>query len=428
MLLPHTSSACISEYSRTHLNHRGTSEPTLIHNSYASPTPDTVAGRLHQFHFANRSQHRVSSLHRCLGTDSLRDLQLQKQQQFAESSSDPLFQPFHVNSPPPGMPGVQSSSIAEDQYGPSPPGTGAIPLPPPIHPSDSRPVIKSRHVRHANPLRSSDQLHGVNLSNLTGVNGKRHKFVCVTGYSINRRLRRGYDEIQRFYHCSWPDFNKAYGTLNHLNAHVKMQKHGQKRSPNGESIASVYRADLIIQLRAEFQELRKQWRKAKKETAEQACSKSRSIGIPPHNPHAFAPAHSQMPHVKSTYGLEYFGPGLSSSDSVPAVTLGERNNGMDVPVDDNRLMLDDRERFAHCGEVMRNATGSPPERPLSNCSYGPGFPVGCYSQAQPSLQVNILITISPLHGSRSHSRPSPPSGHSGDDGSPSGLLFQRMSR
>ncbi|KAJ7334670.1 hypothetical protein DFH08DRAFT_618844, partial [Mycena albidolilacea] len=59
--------------------------------------------------------------------------------------------------------------------------------------------------------------------------------------------RRRYDEIERLYQCSWADCNKAYGTLNHLNAHVQMQKHGAKRSPN------------------EFKELRKQWRKAKKE-------------------------------------------------------------------------------------------------------------------------------------------------------------------
>jgi hypothetical protein len=26
---------------------------------------------------------------------------------------------------------------------------------------------------------------------------------------------------------------KAYGTLNHLNAHIQMQRHGEKRNPNG---------------------------------------------------------------------------------------------------------------------------------------------------------------------------------------------------
>lgn len=33
---------------------------------------------------------------------------------------------------------------------------------------------------------------------------------------------------------SFPACQKAYGTLNHLNAHVTMQKHGVKRSPAGE--------------------------------------------------------------------------------------------------------------------------------------------------------------------------------------------------
>ena len=48
---------------------------------------------------------------------------------------------------------------------------------------------------------------------------------------------------------------------------------------------------------------------------------------------------------------------------------------MDVPVDDNRLMLDDRDRFSHYGEVTRCATG--------------GFPVGCYPQAQPTTMVQV---------------------------------------
>jgi hypothetical protein len=51
---------------------------------------------------------------------------------------------------------------------------------------------------------------------------------------VKKRPRRRYDEIERLYQCSWPDCSKAYGTLNHLNAHVTMQKHGSKRSPNGK--------------------------------------------------------------------------------------------------------------------------------------------------------------------------------------------------
>lgn len=35
------------------------------------------------------------------------------------------------------------------------------------------------------------------------------------------------------YKCGWNGCEKAYGTLNHLNAHVTMQSHGQKRIPEG---------------------------------------------------------------------------------------------------------------------------------------------------------------------------------------------------
>ncbi|KZP09891.1 hypothetical protein FIBSPDRAFT_715897, partial [Athelia psychrophila] len=76
---------------------------------------------------------------------------------------------------------------------------------------------------------------------------KTYSFVALPGNAVKKRPRRRYDEIERLYQCSWPDCAKAYGTLNHLNAHVTMQKHGVKRNPN------------------EFKELRKQWRKAKKE-------------------------------------------------------------------------------------------------------------------------------------------------------------------
>lgn len=37
------------------------------------------------------------------------------------------------------------------------------------------------------------------------------------------------------YKCGWNGCEKAYGTLNHLNAHVTMQSHGAKRTPEGES-------------------------------------------------------------------------------------------------------------------------------------------------------------------------------------------------
>lgn len=37
------------------------------------------------------------------------------------------------------------------------------------------------------------------------------------------------------YKCGWNGCEKAYGTLNHLNAHVTMQAHGAKRTPEGKS-------------------------------------------------------------------------------------------------------------------------------------------------------------------------------------------------
>lgn len=40
------------------------------------------------------------------------------------------------------------------------------------------------------------------------------------------------------YKCGWNGCEKAYGTLNHLNAHVTMQSHGQKRTPEGKSAPS----------------------------------------------------------------------------------------------------------------------------------------------------------------------------------------------
>jgi hypothetical protein len=42
------------------------------------------------------------------------------------------------------------------------------------------------------------------------------------------------------YKCGWNGCEKAYGTLNHLNAHVTMQSHGSKRTPEGKSTTSTY--------------------------------------------------------------------------------------------------------------------------------------------------------------------------------------------
>jgi hypothetical protein len=63
---------------------------------------------------------------------------------------------------------------------------------------------------------------------------KTYSFVSLPGNAVRKRPRRRYDEIERLYHCSWSGCTKSYGTLNHLNAHIVMQRHGSKRTPAGE--------------------------------------------------------------------------------------------------------------------------------------------------------------------------------------------------
>ncbi|KAL8813551.1 MAG: hypothetical protein Q9200_000160 [Gallowayella weberi] len=81
-----------------------------------------------------------------------------------------------------------------------------------------------------------------------------YSFVPIPGAQQHKRPRRRYEEIERMYKCGWQGCEKAYGTLNHLNAHVTMQSHGNKRTPE------------------EFKEIRKEWKQRKKE--EEAQRKS----------------------------------------------------------------------------------------------------------------------------------------------------------
>jgi hypothetical protein len=67
---------------------------------------------------------------------------------------------------------------------------------------------------------------------------KQYSFISLAHPHIKKRPRRRYDEIERLYTCNYQGCAKAYGTLNHLNAHVTMQKHGPKRLPNGAYIST----------------------------------------------------------------------------------------------------------------------------------------------------------------------------------------------
>lgn len=48
-------------------------------------------------------------------------------------------------------------------------------------------------------------------------------------HSFKKRARRSYGEVERTYACKFPGCTKAYGALNHLNAHILTRGHGPRR-------------------------------------------------------------------------------------------------------------------------------------------------------------------------------------------------------
>lgn len=150
-----------------------------------------------------------------------------------------------------------------DQYGPSPPNTATS--------TSSAPQLGSMNYSHFGP-----QPEALNFqrgtqtnANLAGdANSRTYSFVASSGNTVKKRPRRRYDEIERLYYCSWPDCQKGYGTLNHLNAHILTQRHGPKRTPSGKccQLSQLNVSSHVLRI-TEFKDRRKQWRKAKKEAA-----------------------------------------------------------------------------------------------------------------------------------------------------------------
>jgi transcription factor CON7 len=248
----------VTEYSsgddsqNTLLDHRRMSEPAILSgtNTYASH-PDDIdhSNRLQPFNFNPPALNPPRSsgsayappLHRGATIGSLRDVRDSRYElsfstrrlswkeddshrqgsPHREDDFDTPISPLHPNftgsleSPTSGL---QFSPGAENYYGPSPPNTGTSTSSAPVMSSVHRP---GSHISHDVEKSPRDP------------NSKTYSFVALPGNAVKKRPRRRYDEIERLYHCAWPDCNKAYGTLNHLNAHVTMQKHGPKRSPNG---------------------------------------------------------------------------------------------------------------------------------------------------------------------------------------------------
>ncbi|KAG9121387.1 hypothetical protein FRC07_002677, partial [Ceratobasidium sp. 392] len=149
------------------------------------------------------------------------------------------------------------------------------------YPGEPAPALAQSQLAYPLPLdhHSPMQSLGSSSSDSTGIpaspdlslqpSQRTYAFVSFAGSTIRKRPRRRYDEIERLYSCSFEHCTKAYGTLNHLNAHVTMQKHGAKRDPS------------------EFQELRKLWRSQQK--AEQLQShpgRRRGVGHDDDDPRA----------------------------------------------------------------------------------------------------------------------------------------------
>jgi len=55
----------------------------------------------------------------------------------------------------------------------------------------------------------------------------------MQGSTYAKRHRRRAQEVERYYRCNYPNCNKGYGALNHLNTHVRNANHGPKRNPEG---------------------------------------------------------------------------------------------------------------------------------------------------------------------------------------------------
>lgn len=89
-----------------------------------------------------------------------------------------------------------------------------------------------QHLTHPSLYHTAGSI-GVNDYGRPPTHHPTYNFIPIPSQP-KKRPRRRFEEIERLYNCNYPGCNKAYGTLNHLNAHVSMQKHGPKRLPAGK--------------------------------------------------------------------------------------------------------------------------------------------------------------------------------------------------
>ncbi|KAF5383555.1 hypothetical protein D9615_003531 [Tricholomella constricta] len=353
----------------TLLDHRRMSEPAILAapNSYATQSCDTTPSHRLQSQFSfnppainqPRPSPFVHSLQRGASMGSLRDVRhahldypAHAQPPYSGWKDDACPRPQQLDSyhtddgldgpisplQPDFSGGVDSSThglpyspTTENHYGPSPPGTGTSTT------SSIAPLMS--------PTAASFTPQKEDITPSARDNSsKTYSFVALPGNTVKKRPRRRYDEIERLYQCSWPDCNKAYGTLNHLNAHVTMQKHGAKRSPN------------------EFKELRKQWRKAKKEASPGPMRRS-SVSLRhdardysnhryDSNNDSSAPLYTRQPSYHPSAGLPSSAPSM----------LTESGDRFSFPVDVDRYQIEERDDHlsAYSAHARQRYSGSTP--------------------------------------------------------------------
>ncbi|PHH51019.1 C2H2 finger domain transcription factor CON7 [Ceratocystis fimbriata CBS 114723] len=166
-------------------------------------------------------------------------------------------------------------------------------------------------------------VHNSHSTTHSHIHPSQYSFVSIPGSTQHKRPRRRYEEIERMYKCNFENkCEKAYGTLNHLNAHVTMQGHGPKRTPE------------------EFKEIRKIWKARKKEqearrkNQEENRGQSDSATPPdmagPSSAYSSRPSTMQMPLPQipaSNFVSQYPPPPSSTNQS----SLPDYSNGHSYP-------------------------------------------------------------------------------------------------
>ncbi|KAL1407536.1 hypothetical protein Q8F55_006969 [Vanrija albida] len=200
------------------------------------------------------------------------------------------------------------------------------------------------------------------------------QFVSLAGPAPKKRSRRRYDEIERIYPCEWKGCDKAYGTLNHLNAHVAMQKHGEKRLPS------------------QFKEMRKEWRRKKREEAAATASKEYSQAAAAAAETTGKPGYSQGADQYAAHGSWGSRQSLGGDDSVvPSMYPGAYSGSSSVGT------LEPADPFGHRGSTV-SSTGSPTDgRFAYSAPYSTGVSVqydfgrapNSYHKGQSGLSIGI---------------------------------------